>query len=126
MKKTILEIYALAVCFLVVICFAITLGVAIYDVLKISHPSFTLSSWEYNKFQSNDNFCSSNGPAGTQNQCSNQSETSITNKREAAYAISLKGEQRNGLQSLVNSLIVLFINIVIFVPHWIIARKARM
>lgn len=125
MKKTILEIYALAVCFLVVICFAITLGVGIYDILKISHPSFTLSGWEYNKFQSNDNFCSNSGAASAQNPCSNQSESAITTKREAAYAISLKGEQRNGLQSLVNSLIILFINIVIFVPHWIIARRAR-
>lgn len=126
MKKTILEVYALAVCFCVIICFAITLGISVYDVIRVSHPSFTLNGWEYDKFQSNDNFCSSSRDANTPNQCSSQSESAITAKRETAYAITLKSEQRKGLQSLVNSLIILFINIIIFIPHWIIARRARM
>jgi hypothetical protein len=44
-KKTILEIYALAVCFVTVICFVIALGIAAYGIVGIASPNFTISSW---------------------------------------------------------------------------------
>ncbi len=125
MKKTILEIYALAVCFIIIICFAVTLGMAIHDVIQIKYPSFTLNAWQYEKFQSNENFCSNKLVTGVKNQCPSQNENELTKMREAAYATSLKNEQRNGLQGLVNALIIILINIIIFIPHWIIARRAR-
>lgn len=35
MKKTLLEIYALAVCFVTVVCFAVALGIGVYGVIQI-------------------------------------------------------------------------------------------
>ncbi len=47
MKKSILEIYALAVCFAAIVCSAIALGFAIYNVIEIMNPEFTMSAHEY-------------------------------------------------------------------------------
>ncbi|MBS0358374.1 MAG: hypothetical protein JSS53_03770 [Proteobacteria bacterium] len=124
MKKSILEIYALAVCFVVIICFSVTLGRGIYDVIQIVNPSFTLSSWEYQRYQSNENFCT-NAAINKKANCASPNNIETTKMREAAYAIALKGEQRTGFQGLVTSLIVLLVSILIFIPHWMIARKSR-
>ena len=56
MKKYILEIYALAVCFAIIGCFVIALGIALFDVIQIANTEFTLSSHEYNRHQSNEAF----------------------------------------------------------------------
>ena len=125
MKKTILEIYSLAVCFVVLICFAVILGRASYDIMQIKNPEFTLSSWQFEKLQSNDNFCANNPAIGKKSECSNRSDSEITKIRQTAYTMALKSEERNGFQGLAISIIILLINIIIFIPHWIIARRAR-
>ncbi len=56
MKKSRLELYALAVCFIIVVCFVVAIGVAIYDIVKITAPEFTLSSYEYRRHQNNAEF----------------------------------------------------------------------
>jgi hypothetical protein len=56
MKKSLLEIYALAVCFVTIVCFVVAIGIAIYDIIQIANPEFTMKSHEYNKHQSNDAF----------------------------------------------------------------------
>ena len=47
MKKSILEIYALAVCFLALVCFVIALGLGVYDLIQIANPGFTINAYEY-------------------------------------------------------------------------------
>jgi hypothetical protein len=126
MKKTILEIYALAVCFVIVVSFAFSLGVGIYDVVKITYPEFTMSNWEYAKFQNNDAYRASNNSIGSNNHKDKQiSETEITKKRLEAFSNAITNEKREGAQGLMIALIILLINCLIFIPHWIIARKAR-
>ncbi len=56
MKKSILEIYALSVCFVTLVCFVIVLGIGIYDLIQISNPEFTLNPHEYERHQSNEAF----------------------------------------------------------------------
>jgi len=41
------RIYALAVCFVSIVCVAITSGIAIYDVVQITFPSFTVNEAYY-------------------------------------------------------------------------------
>ena len=38
MKKSFVEIYGLAVCFVTLLCFVIALGVGIYDLLQVAFP----------------------------------------------------------------------------------------
>lgn len=121
MKKSILEIYALAVCFVTVVCFVITLGIAGHSILRIAKPDFTLDSWQYTQHQTNDAFW--NRPDEKRKE--RPSEPELTKQREASYAMALSSEQRGGTQTLVNCLIVILINAVVFAFHWVIARRAR-
>ena len=56
MKKSILEIYALAVCFVALACFVIALGIGVYDLIQIANPVFTINAYEYDRHQSNEAF----------------------------------------------------------------------
>ena len=56
MRKIVLEVYSLSVCFATIMCFAITLGVALYDVVQFTVPEFSLSSWDVERHQSNESF----------------------------------------------------------------------
>jgi hypothetical protein len=126
-KKSILEVYALAVCFATIICFVVALGIALYDLVKISTPEFTLSSHEYKRHQNNDEFWNSY-------QCSYEnrgkeiqrpSEEVLTKQRLESYPLTIGAQRRDAFQSLTTSTIVLIIDIVVFLVHWQIARRAR-
>ena len=120
MKKSLLEIYALAVCFVAIICFAITLGVGIYDVLEMSAPELTLKSHAYQQHQTNEAF--------TRNWSKDRekpSEDEITKLREKSYQVALEAERRDALQSFIRALIIILIDVGVFFIHWVIAKKAR-
>ncbi len=128
MKKTILEIYALAVCFVTVICFAVCLGVAGYSLIEIGKPDFTMRSYEYNQYQTNNQFwkdCGRTYCSDEEKKRPRPSEEELTNKRKEAFDRALASEQRDGAQTLVKTLIVILIDIITFVVHWVVARKAR-
>ena len=127
MKKSILEVYALAVCFATIVCFVISLGVAIYDIVRIANPEFTLSSHEYKRHQSNDAFWDSYKSRydNKDKELNRPIEEDLTKQRTASYQQEIKSEKRNGYQSITISSIVLIIDIVVFLIHWLIARRAR-
>jgi hypothetical protein len=50
------RIYLLAVCFVSVVCVALTTGMGLYSLLKIVAPELTLDTYSYNAHQSLDNF----------------------------------------------------------------------
>lgn len=126
-KKMLLGIYALSLCFVVCIVAMIALGTAIKGFVKIEKPDFTLDSWSYEQYQSNDNFCQRRQTMGPGNKgaCAGLGQDEITKLRETAYGLALRNEQRQGFQNLINSLIIIAVSAIVFVPHWIIARRAR-
>lgn len=121
MKKTILEIYALAVCFFTVACFVITLGIALYDVIKVAAPEFTLKAYQYDQHQSNDAF-KRHIPEKERDSISDEE---LTKRREESYAQTIRSEQHQGKQSLVQMGIIMFIDIIVFMFHWVLAKRAR-
>jgi hypothetical protein len=129
MKKTALGVYALAVCFMTVTCFVITLGIALYSVVQIAKPEFTLTGSDYTAHQTNDTYW--NGCSGD-HYCSGADEqkkqrpveAELTHQREASYTRVLANEQRDGAQVLVKSLIVILIDMAVFAFHWFVARRA--
>ena len=127
MKKTILEIYALAVCFFTVACFVIVLGVAIYDVVQISNPGFTLNRYLDERFQSNEAFRLAPGAVQGNDEAQRRalSEEEVTKRREAAYTQALRAEKHDGEQSLLRMVIIMFIDAIAFFIHWRIAKRAR-
>ncbi len=45
MKKTLLETYALAVCFASMVCISISSGIVLYDLVEINYPEVTIESY---------------------------------------------------------------------------------
>jgi hypothetical protein len=126
LKKTVLEIYALAVCFVSVVCFVVALGMALYSLVGIANPEFTLDSWKYEQHQSNDAFF--NSPVG-RGCCDEKrvrpSEPELTRLRTESYAVAIAAERRENVQTLVKTLIVMAIDVLVFLGHWAIGRRAR-
>lgn len=157
MKKTILEIYALAVCFAAVVCSTVTLGFGLWSVLEIAMPEFTVSNYVYENYQDNESYlpskrrcedsdgltaeeaaadaaaaaataaatAESSGKADARRKCKPLSDAEITAERERAWNRELRKERRDGMQTLVRCLLVLLVNLIVFAPHWYLAKRAR-
>lgn len=131
MKKTIVEIYALAVCFFTIICFSFTIVFMAYNIIRALAPSFTISAWQYAEYQSNEQFCSGgivtfdSGSNKSTSKCGDKSPEEITKLRLKAYTNVLDIEQKTAMQNIIYALILLLTIMFIYVSHWRIARKAR-
>ncbi|TAL25358.1 MAG: hypothetical protein EPN94_05405 [Nitrospirae bacterium] len=125
MKKSILEIYALAVCFATIVCFVIALGISIYDIVRIAKPEFTMSSYEYNRHQSNDAYWKSGDSCSDDKKRQRPADEELTKQRLASYQQSIKSELRDAFQSLTQTVIILSIAVIVFLVHWRVARRAR-
>ena len=127
MKKSLLEIYALAVCFATIVCFVISLGVALYSVVEIANPEFTMNSYQYNRYQSNDAYWLSRVEdyRNKEKEMQRPSEDELTKQRTEGYRLAVISEKRDGFQGLTKTAIILLINTVVFLIHWRIARRSR-
>ena len=124
--KTKLEFYALTVCFTAVVCLVISAGIAGYAIVKVISPGTTLSSYIYERHQSNINFRSpENCPGADAIIEPHQSESELTKQRNESYEIELRGERRIGVQTLIESLMFILGSSIALVIHWRIARNAR-
>jgi hypothetical protein len=84
MKTVILEKYAMGMCLITVACFAVALGVGLYDAVQITVPEFTVS-----------------------------------------VSSSVQSEKAEAVRSLIMVLVVIFADITVYVPHWVIGKRAR-
>lgn len=89
-KKGLLEIYALAVCFFTLACFVIALGMAVWDIVELSAPEFTISNNHYECHLSDEAYtdCYSNHHKYTRenNPLSFPTGKTLTTKRSTEYA----------------------------------------
>jgi len=120
MQRSLVEVYALTVCFVTLVCFVIALGVGIYDFIQIGNPEFSLSSSTYDRHQSNGSF-SRHWPKDKPL----PADEELTKLREESYRAALRSEKRTGVQSLVRVGIILLIDIVVFAIHWRMGKRAR-
>ena len=56
MKRTLIEMYALSVCFFTVACLVIVTGIAMWDVVQVIYPEFTISSNDYENHLDNETY----------------------------------------------------------------------
>ena len=132
MKKSILEIYALAVCFVALLCFVIALGIGVYDLIQITNPELTLNAYEFERHQSNEAFIGFQGRValgriapGIPVEPTQRPEEEVTQQREKSFQTALRSERRRGMQSLIRIAIILVIDVLVFVPHWLWIRRTR-
>ena len=120
MKRALVEVYALAVCFVTVVCFVVALGIGIYDLIQILNPQFTIDSYTYDRHQSNEAFLI-NWPKDKPRP---QGEE-LTRLREESYQAALRSEKRGAIQSLTMVFIIILIDLVVYIIHWYVAKRAR-
>lgn len=120
LMKTNIEIYALAVCFVSVLCLVVLFGAAGYSTFQILTPEMTMSSYKYDKYQNNDTFW--NGRSGG---CSKDAKSTekpaddvLTRQRLDAFDMELKSERRDGFQSLTRCFLIPIASKVIYC-HWV-------
>jgi hypothetical protein len=119
MKRGLVEVYALAVCFVTLVCFVVALGIGIYDLIQIVNPPFTIDSYTYDRHQSNEAF-SKNWP---KDKARPQAEE-LTRLRKESYQAALRSEKRGAVQSLTMVFIIILIDVVVFIIHWYLAKRA--
>ena len=118
--KNLLKLYALAVCFVSVLVFSIAFGAGVYDVIQMNLPETTMSSWHYERYQSNDNFIRDWPPDKEV-----PDDEELTRMREQGYITAIELEVRDARQSLIVVAIIILITAALFAIHWRLSRTAR-
>lgn len=128
MKKNLIEIYALAVCFVTVACFVVTLGLALWDIVEFTVPEFTIAQNKYEPYQSEEaylNYISRQYPYTGKDAVPLPSGKKLTELRNENYKSVLSAEKRDALQGFVQKLFIMIVDAITFLIHWKIAGKAR-
>ena len=143
------KIYILAVCFVTLICAAITTGVVLYNLVKIAAPEMMLDSHAYNAHQSMEAFKRSpfylsgragpalirgsqftapaiplpEGRAMNRDDVPEISDQELEALRAESYGAVLRGHQRGAVQSIIRSCIILLVSLSLFLVHWRLFRR---
>jgi hypothetical protein len=123
--KSKLEIYALAVCFAAMVCLVVSFGIAGYAVFEIATPELTMRGFSYEKFQTNDLYYENKRSCCSKEKEPRPSEDALTKQRLEAFAVEVKGEQREGFQALIKCIMFIVASGIALVVHWRVAKKAR-
>lgn len=129
MKKNILGIYALAVCFIALAGIVISASITIYSLVGVTMPKITLNPYEYERHESNDSYWreerfsdlySSLANNGTAVQIipERPSEDVLSKKRSEGFQLALQREERNMLQCFIQTVIYLLLALLVFFLHW--------
>jgi hypothetical protein len=124
--KSKLEIYALSVCFAAVVCLVISVGIAGFSIFEVAVPEFTMSAYEYDKYQTNDAYWESRLRCSREDKPeAKPGEEQLSKERFEAFAIAIKAEKRGGFQTLIRCFMFLLAAGITLAIHWQIAKKAR-
>lgn len=97
-NRTPIQIYALVVCFAALLCFVITLGIAIYDVVQIAAPEFTYTPEPY-------------------------ISDALSTPGTPEYETGVQNERKDAAKSLVQASIIMLIDLGVNAFHWKIANQ---
>jgi len=127
LKKTILEIYALAVCFFAVACFVIVLGMTLWSIAKYSSPEFTMMSYTCEIYESDESY--KEHLVDTKKHRDENYEPpvgeALTQKRKEAWSQIIRSEKHDSLLEIVQYSITLLVDFLVFVAHWVLAKRSR-
>jgi hypothetical protein len=113
-----IQIYALAVCFATLMCLVVTLGLGMYNVVRIVSPAFTTQ--DSMLCRSDEHFLlyhpDKKGLAAAERAALRESD------RQVAFEV----ERRSAQQRLAFIAILLVIDTVVYAIHWRIARRTEL
>ncbi|MCK5819542.1 MAG: hypothetical protein KAH18_09905 [Psychromonas sp.] len=125
--KSKLEIYALSVCFASMICLVIASSIGIYSIFEVTAPKFTMLSYDYAKYQSNDTYWDdvNNNDSKASDEAIRPNRDTLTKDRLDKFFVAIKAEQREGYQTLLKTLIFILVTGSALFIHWKIAKQSR-
>ena len=135
-----IRIYALAVCFVSVICIAITAGFALYNLIALAAPDLTIEPYRIQYLSSNTEFVNNQGfyprpapimvgPDGTaqavpsDNPFEGMTDAQITDLRLEKLQNEYTLHRRSATLSLLREGIIILISSVLFFIHWRLAKN---
>jgi hypothetical protein len=115
--RSLIQLYALAVCFATLMCLVVALGLGTYDVVRIISPAFTVQ--DSMLWRSDEHFL-----------MYNPDKVGLPPAERAALRenyrqVAIEAERRYAQQRLVFVTIILAIDVVVFALHWSIARRTE-
>jgi hypothetical protein len=146
MKNGSIRIYALAICFVSIICAAITTGFGLYNVVTLLAPQITIEPFRIDAYRSNDTFTSSqaafssgriipgsviepggfirapNALAEPNNAFEDMSDTEITELRISRLNNELDSHRSRAILSLIKQVIIILLSSALFYAHWKLAN----
>ena len=152
MKNGSYKIYALAICFVTLMCSAITMGVVSYNLVKIATPELTLDSHAYNAHQSIDAFRSSQfygfgrpfsaflpggpfvgrsdvaivgAPEMSIDEIPAISDDELEKLRDQSYQSVLRGHRRSAVQNTIRFGIIFMVSLSLFFMQWRLIKKGQ-
>lgn len=139
MKKSWLEFYALVVCFATLICLVVTSAIIINSLIGVVNPEFSMSSYEYKKFSTNEAYLEAKSNDYYRDQCyaektnhcketnpyTRMAEIDATKLRQKDKNLAIDMERRDRLQALIHAGIALLIAALVLFIHIRIVRKER-
>ena len=112
--RSLIQVYALCVCFASLMCFVIALGIGAYDVVEVTAPEFTLVTYPYTASQLPELM---DGKPHT--------DAELATALAVYQKTAIEYHKQSALQSLVFVGIICSIDIVVFGAHWWIAKRAE-
>jgi hypothetical protein len=118
MKKSLIEIYALAVCFASIFFLIVWAAAGLHGTLRAVRPAMTMDGYTYERSLSDEAFMQT-----WPKERPSPDPSSVPGLRKAAYEQALQIEQRAGLHNLVSSLTYLLAAGLAFSLHWKLAQR---
>ena len=115
--RSLIQLYALAVCFATLMCLVVALGLGTYDVVRTISPAFTVQ--DSMLWRSDEHFLMYNPDKVGLPQVERAA------LRENYRQEAIEAERRYAQQRLVFVTIVLAIDIVVYALHWSIAGRSE-
>ena len=123
MKKNLLALYALGLCFVLAASLAIVFSMLLYDLLELNFPELTLPARIHERHQSDELFLLSLGSEEGVLKKKQFSKARLSKLRKESYRAALLSEQRAAKQSLMRGAITIFVSSLLFWIHWRLARR---
>ena len=128
MPRTVLQIYAAAVCFASVACLAIAVGNVAYSTVAILNPSFTVHPMSVSPYEPGPFFIPPGAMSGSQMGSATAtvaplSDEDVSKHRAAALDAAILNELATARQSLRRWGIAALIAGLLFFAHWRILRR---
>ena len=134
MQRSIIQIYAAAVCFVAAICMSIAAGIALYSLVQLSAPPLTSRAYQNDippvpiyggTYQVNPALVGAVGGVAIPTPPPPPSPAQLREARERARQWAIESERTSGVQGVILWGIVFCVSGVLWALHWRILRRER-